>query len=67
MMMPMVMNPDEDKIKEQCEGLDINDIPDITEENYDNVDIINNEEQGIDKNKILSTFMDILKIVMRNL
>ena len=55
-------SPDEGKIKEQCEGLNINDIPDITEENYDNVDIINNEEQKVDKNKILSNFMNSIDL-----
>ena len=54
------ISPDEDKIKEKCEGLSINDIPDITEDKYDNIDIIEPEEK-IDKVKILSTFMDSLE------
>ena len=35
-------SPDEEKIKEQCDNLEINDIPDVTEEKYDNTNI--NEE-----------------------
>ena len=55
------VSPDEDEIKEKCDGLAINDIPDITEEKYDNVDIIDHQEDKIDKVKILSTFMDSLE------
>ena len=55
------ISPDEDEIKDKCDGLTINDIPDITEEKNNNIDKIDTKEEKIDKVKILSTYMDSIE------
>tara|TARA_Y100001970_G_scaffold288724_1_gene416816 strand:+ start:678 stop:2258 length:1581 start_codon:yes stop_codon:yes gene_type:complete len=60
-------SPDEDEIKNKCNGLEITTIPDImdtTEEKYDNNDIITdsyNEGGGEEQKSILETYLDDVK------
>ena len=54
------ISPDEEEVKRNCDGLEINNIPDITEEKYDNIDIIEPIGGEIDKGKLISKYMNSL-------
>ena len=51
-------SPDEEEIKKSCSNLEINTIPDVTEEKYDNVDIVEKEEKK--DLSLLETFIQSL-------
>ena len=56
-------SPDEETIKKNCENLNINDIPDVTEEKYDNIEIKVKDEtkEDIDKESILKNYMESIE------
>ena len=53
-------SPDEEQIKKQCDNLEINDIPDVTEEKYDNTNIIE-EKKEVKSQSMIEQFIESLK------
>ena len=51
-------SPDEEEIQKKCSNLEINTIPDVTEEKYDNVEIVKKEEKK--DLSLLETFIQSL-------